>query len=122
MKTAVADQTKYLRLVETLGDFRGRLRARADTLDVPERQKILRLLVKEVLVGRDTITIRHSIRISTSGLDPNLDPRPPHHPPQQPTPAAGTCYLLRSGSNSAGAGQVVRLFIRLGLKPISCRR
>jgi site-specific DNA recombinase len=99
LETVAADQTKYLRLVETLGDFRGRLRERADTLDVPERQKILRLLVKEVLVGRDTITIRHSIRISTSGPDPNLDPRPPHQPQQQSTPKAGPCYLLRSGSN-----------------------
>jgi site-specific DNA recombinase len=99
LETAAADQTKYLKLVATLGDFRSHLRARADTLDVPERQKILRLLVKEVLVGRDTITIRHSIRISTSGPDPNLDPRPPHQPQQQPTPDAGPCYLLRSGSN-----------------------
>jgi site-specific DNA recombinase len=102
LETAAADQTKYLRLVETLGDFRGRLRARADTLDVAERQKILRLLVKEVFVGRDTITVRHSIRIATSGPDPQ---RPPHEPKQQPTPEAGPCYLLRSGSNLAVAGQ-----------------
>ena len=99
LETAAADQTKYLRLVETLGDFRGRLQARANTLGVPQRQKILRLLVKEVVVGRDTITMRHSIRISTSGPDPNLDPRPPHQPQHQPTPEAGPCYLLRSGSN-----------------------
>jgi site-specific DNA recombinase len=103
LETAAADQTRYLRLVETLGNFRGRLRARADTLDVRERQKILRLLVKEVLVGRDTITVRHSIRISTPGTDPNLDPRPPHEPQKQPPPDAGPCYLLRSGSNFAAA-------------------
>jgi site-specific DNA recombinase len=103
LETVAADQTKYLRLIETLGDFRGRLRARADTLDVVERQKILRLLVKEVLVGRDMITIRHSIRISTSGPHPHLDPRPPHQPQQQPRPEAGPCYLLRSGSNFAVA-------------------
>ena len=105
LETAAADQTKYLRLVETLGDFRGRLQARANTLGVPQRQKILRLLVKEVVVGRDTITMRHSIRISTSGPDPNLDPRPPHQPQHQPTPEAGPCYLLRSGSNFAVAIQ-----------------
>jgi site-specific DNA recombinase len=107
LETAAADQTRYLRLVETLGDFRGRLRARADVLDVAERQKILRLLVKEVLVGRDTITIRHSIRISTSGPDPNLDQRPPHQFQQQPTPEAGPCYLLRSGSDQPAAGESV---------------
>jgi site-specific DNA recombinase len=99
LETVAADQTKYLRLIETLGDFRGRLRARADALDVAEQHKILRLLVKEVLVGRDTLTIRHSIRIPTSGPDPNLDPRPPHEPQQQPTLEAGRCYPLRSGSN-----------------------
>ncbi|HEY7578599.1 MAG TPA: recombinase family protein [Acetobacteraceae bacterium] len=112
LETAAADQTKYLRLVQTLGDFRGRLRARAHTLDVAERQKILRLLVKEVLIGRDTITIRHSIRISTPGPDPNLDPRPPHRPLQQPTPQAGPCYLLRSGSSLAAAGQPVFALVR----------
>ena len=35
----------------------------SETLDVRERQQILRLLVKEILVGEDTITIRHSIPI-----------------------------------------------------------
>src|SRR5205085_2269844 len=57
-----------------------------------ERQKVVRLLVKEVLVDNDTITIRHSM-------------------PAQPTPPAGNAppstgklrvhgesYLLRSGS------------------------
>jgi site-specific DNA recombinase len=112
LETAATDQTKYLRLVETLGDFRGRLRARADTLNVPERQKILRLLVKEVLVGRDTITIRHSIRVSTFGPDPNLDPRPPHEPQHQPRPDAGPCYLLRSGSSLAIAGEPVFTLVR----------
>ena len=31
------------------------------------RQQILRLLVKEILVGNDTITIRHSLPITPSG-------------------------------------------------------
>jgi len=97
LETAAGDQTKYLRLVETLADFRARLRARADTLDVPEQQKVLRLLVKEILVGRETITIRHSIRIPTSGPDPSGAPRPPQEPQQPPTPQPGPCYLLRSG-------------------------
>ena len=99
LEMAAGDQTKYLRLVETLGDFRARLRARANTLDVKERQKILRLLVKEVLVGKETITIRHSIRLPASGPDPNVTPRPPHEPQQKSTPPADSCYLLRSSSN-----------------------
>jgi site-specific DNA recombinase len=57
----LADQATYLRLAHTLGEFLARLRDRAQTLDVSERQRIVRLLVKEVIVGRESITIRHSI-------------------------------------------------------------
>src|SRR3954469_24687187 len=64
---AIADQTNdraaFLRLAETLSAFLARLRTAAETLSVIERQKIVRLLVKDILVGEDTITIRHSIPI-----------------------------------------------------------
>ena len=70
LEAVAADQTKYLRLAETLADFRARLRQRAETLDMAEQQRVLRLLVKEVRVGRETITIRHSIRTPNSGPDP----------------------------------------------------
>src|SRR5438067_3363210 len=66
---AIADQTNdrtaFLRLAETLTAFLARLRSAAETLSVTERQRIVRLLVKDVLVGDDTITIRHSIPISS---------------------------------------------------------
>src|SRR5439155_15951354 len=88
-------------LVETLADFHARLRALSATLDVPERQKILWLLVKEILVGRETITIRHSIRMPDSGPDPNGAPRPPHAPPQPITAQPDPCYLLRSGRSQS---------------------
>jgi site-specific DNA recombinase len=99
---AAADQSKYLRLVETLGEFRGRLRARADSLIVGERQKILRLLVKEILVGKETITIRHSIPTRHSGAGPNGSPGPA--PVLLSEPSSGS-YLLRSGSPVALAEQ-----------------
>lgn len=64
---AIADQTNdraaFLRLAETLTAFLARLRRAAESLNVLERQRIVRLLVKDVLVGEDTITIRHSIPI-----------------------------------------------------------
>jgi site-specific DNA recombinase len=67
---AIADQADdraaFLRLAETLKAFLTRLRSAAETLSVIERQKIVRLLVKEVLVGEDTITIRHSIPIPSA--------------------------------------------------------
>src|SRR6516225_8049163 len=66
----VNDRAALLRLAETLTAFLARLRSAAETLSVIERQKIVRLLVKDVLVGEDTITIRHSIPIP-SGSSPN---------------------------------------------------
>src|SRR6266849_6399928 len=57
------DRAAFLRLAETLTAFLARLRSAAETLSVIERQRIVRLLVKDVLVGEDTITIRHSIPI-----------------------------------------------------------
>ena len=87
---AIADRTNdratFLRLAETLTAFLARLRSAAETLSVIERQKIVRLLVKDVLVGEDTITIRHSIPIPSS-------------PPQNGGPADpnGPNYLLRKG-------------------------
>ncbi len=61
MHTQVADQAAYLRLAQTLSTFLESLRANVQTLDVRDRQRITRLLVKEVVVGDDSITIRHSI-------------------------------------------------------------
>jgi len=87
---AIADQandrTVFLRLAETLTAFLARLRSAAETLSVIERQRIVRLLVKEVLVGEDTITIRHSIPI-------------PSGPPQNggSESADGQNYLLCKG-------------------------
>ena len=87
---AIADRTNdratFLRLAETLTAFLARLRSAAETLSVIERQKIVRLLVKDVLVGEDTITIRHSIPIPSS-------------PPQNggPDDPNGPNYLLRKG-------------------------
>src|SRR3989442_2555370 len=102
LELASEDQSRYLRLAETLSEFRGKLRVRAETLDTVERQKILRLVVHEILVGSDTIRIRHSIPVPDSGPGG-------HGSPELPTrPAAGTgfgSYLLRTGSHLTIAGQ-----------------
>jgi site-specific DNA recombinase len=65
LETAAIDRARYLRLTETLTDFRSRLRARATTLDVTERQKVVRLLIKEIRIGPDVMTIRHSLPVGT---------------------------------------------------------
>ena len=99
LEMAAVDQAQYLQLAETLAGFCGKLRRRADTLDVRERQQILRLLVKEVLVDTDTITLRHSIPVPQSGNAGT--PRSNSSGPFGASPAPG--YLLRTGSHFAVA-------------------
>ena len=59
----LADRDVYLTLADNLEDFLASLRNKAATATVAERQRVLRLLVKNVLVGPDKITIRHSIPV-----------------------------------------------------------
>ena len=95
LEMTAVDPTRNLGLVETLAEFRTRLRARGNVLEVAERQRILRLLVQEILVGGDNITIRHSIPMPASSPDSNHGVRPSREPPE---PNPGSCYLLRSHS------------------------
>ena len=98
LEMAAVDQTRHLRLVETLAELRARLHARANALAEAERQRVVRLLVHEILVGRDSITIRHSIPMPTLISDSNDGARPTHRPPK---PNPGSCYLLHSRSQRA---------------------
>src|SRR5439155_24785541 len=86
-----------LRLAETLSAFLTRLRLAADTLDILERQRIVRLVVKEVLVGDDTIVIRHSIPV------PSGPPGGSSPPPSGGSDDVGSdrSYLLRTGRGHA---------------------
>src|SRR5260370_11244347 len=96
LKMAAVDEAKYLQLAESLRGFRSKLRERAEALDIAVRQQILRLLVKEVLVGSDTITLRHSIPIPQSGPGSNGAPASSSGVTgTRPSPG----YLLRSGSH-----------------------
>jgi len=88
LEAATSDTETYLRIANTAEEFLSRLHTAAETLDVVERQKILRLLVKEVLVDQDTVTIRHCIPVDEPG---------------SPTGPSGSTKLpgclLRSGSH-----------------------
>ena len=99
LEMASQDQSRYLRLAENLSDFRTKLRARAGTLDTVERQKILRLVVKEILVGSDAIRIRHSIPASNSA------PQGTELTPKGAGPKSGS-YLLRTGSQLESSWQL----------------
>jgi site-specific DNA recombinase len=61
----LVDRQAYLRLAETLTTFLTRLRSSSAALDVTERQRVLRLLVKDILIGDDKIIIRHCIPLPT---------------------------------------------------------
>lgn len=94
---AIVDQTaermSFLLLAETLTVFLDRLRQSAQSLDIAERQKIVRLVVKEVLVDNDTITIRHSIPAQSTTPPNGGTPMPSNDKPR----SSDKSYLLRSG-------------------------
>ena len=74
LDSQLADREVYLKLADNLEDFLTGLRGKAATATVAERQRVLRLLVKDVLVGAEKITIRHSIPVRhnvSSGTDDN---------------------------------------------------
>ena len=120
LEAAAVDQTRYLQLAQSLDGFRMKLRERAKTLDVCERQQILRLLVKEILVAANSITIRHSIPVPQSG--------PVSHGPQAtrsqaPEGSQKPSYLLRSGSTLPASieHRTRRTRPRTGTSPASLR-
>ena len=97
---AAQDQSRYLRVLDSLSGFRTRLQHNAERLDLIGHRKIIRLLVKEVLVGADTIIIRHSIPLTSS--PPQLtDPSPPSAGPQ---PSSSERDLLCTRGNHTALG------------------
>lgn len=86
LEASQVDRERCLRVVGNLEEFLNHLRQSAQTLHVKERQRILRLVVKEILVGPDTLTIKHSIPVSR-----------PSGGPESPS------YVLRGWSHIAAA-------------------
>jgi site-specific DNA recombinase len=87
-----ADRDACLKLAGDLEGFLTQLRGNAATATVEDRQRVLRLLVKDILIGPEKITIRHRIptRTGRSGArqrDPGPDTEGDHQPG----------YLLRWG-------------------------
>ena len=69
LEAELHDAETYLQLADTLDGFLGRLADGLDQLNVEEQQRVLRLVVREVLIGGDDdkITIRHSIPTPNGG-------------------------------------------------------
>ena len=111
---AAQDQSRFLRVVDSLTDFRERLQGNAEHLDLIGRRKIIRLLVKEILVGTDTITIRHSIPLANSHPQSTTPTPPSAHPP----PDSDKRYRLCTRGNhaalrSSASPRYSQTFIRL---------
>src|SRR5258708_9064257 len=66
---AVDDQ-RWIELNQSLDAFLARLNQTVEKLSNEERQKIVRLLVRQVDVGKETITIHHSIPVDASKTTP----------------------------------------------------
>jgi site-specific DNA recombinase len=96
LDTQLADRDAYLKLASGMEGFLAQLHGKAATAAVGERQRVLRLLVKDVLIGPEKITIRHRIpireRTSTTGPDPADTETEGDHRPG---------YLLRWGRGVA---------------------
>ena len=80
-----ADRDAYLKLADDLEGFLAQLRGNAATATVEERQRVLRLLVKDILIGPEKITIRHRIPTRTNSSaarqrDPGPDTEGDHSP------------------------------------------
>jgi len=77
IESRMVDEEMYLQLVGRIDDFLSRVRQSSENLNVLDRQKILRLVVKEVLVSGDTVIIKHSIPTTPTFSDPKATPDPP---------------------------------------------
>ena len=61
LDTQAADRDAYLKLADHLEGFLARLRQSSATATTEDRQRVLRTLVQDILIGPDKITIRHRI-------------------------------------------------------------
>jgi site-specific DNA recombinase len=94
LEYAVANQQSVLRLANKLESFLRKLCKSAETMDILERQRVLRLVVKEILVDDKNIRIKHSV--------PLLPSNKPGGPKMQ---SEVQSYLLRSGRPISAAFQ-----------------
>jgi len=99
----LADREIYLTLADNVENFLAGFKNKAATANIAERQRVLRLLVKDVLVSTDKITIRHSIPVRhkpTSPTDTDQEGESPANCQlrwRSQFAAAGKCRALGTG-------------------------
>ena len=65
-------------VLEDLEAFCGRINARLEDATFEEKQAILQLLIERIIVGEDTLEIRHVIPLHGPPGDPQGPPDPPN--------------------------------------------
>jgi site-specific DNA recombinase len=93
-----ADRDAYLQLADDLESFLAQLRGKASAASVQERQRVLRLLVKDILIGPEKITIRHRIPVREPAASDGG-----HHGDTDTEGDMRQSYLLRWGREFAVA-------------------
>ena len=94
IESNLGDQRSFLKLADNMENFLSTLRRSAKTLNIVERQKVLRLIVKEILIDDDNIKIKHSIPLPQTDMP--IEPISGENIPS---------YLLRKGSDKSYAGK-----------------
>ena len=61
LKVRAVEDKRWIEVSNSMETFLGRLNQTAQTMTPVERQKLLRMLVKQITVGKDLITVHHSI-------------------------------------------------------------
>jgi len=79
LEAELLDADTYIALAESFEGFLAKLHEAAQSLGVADRQRVLRLVVKEVQVGPDSIVIKHSIPLPDHHPDPGYLLRTWHH-------------------------------------------
>lgn len=64
LTSQMLEHSRLVDLNPSMEQFLEQLKSSAQNLAIEDKQKIVRLLVKDVVVGPDTITINHSIRLT----------------------------------------------------------
>ncbi len=106
LEAQLLDQETYLALAENLETFLADLRKAAAKSEPQDRQRVLRLLVKEVLVDAETVLIRHSIPAGEGGNGAGylLRGRGDLADSGQPLPPRGSGPVVRGDGEAASAG------------------
>jgi site-specific DNA recombinase len=114
------DAETYLKLADSLEGFLTRLADGLDQLSLEEQQRVLRLVIREVLIGGDddTITIRHSIPTPNGGPNGSCPlrgsshvsrPHEPRHRAESRPPTSVRILLLEpSAPSSCSSGDSKR--------------